>query len=300
MEADYTISPAKATILSVVAILITIAGGMVIGAITSVVGSFVYIVLISPLMIGIIGGYIVKLGVRTAKIQDFVRVVVLAALVAVAIYGTYHFARYLSFRNQAFIELAPKLTKISSAEKLEAVDLVIDLGLEKETGHTGFLGYMLYRAQRGISIGRFYSGDGLHLGPIFSWVYWALEFGIIFWIAMSMGKKTSKTPICESCGSWYGSEEHMGGTSIMNEHTALDLIHRHDFVELGKVLERNASMPSTEFYIKRCKRCGKGQSFITVQRALKGKNGGLQMMNVTSLTLQPNDSNQLLQYVTVD
>lgn len=299
MEAKYSLAPIKAIILFMIAVLLTTAGGVFIGVITNVVGSVIYIVLISPVMMGIVGGLIVQLGVRMAKVRDIARVVFLALLMAAAVYGTYHLARYLSFRKQVFAELAPDLARVYNPRKIEAVNAIIDLGLRDETNHSGFLGYMMFRAKRGVTIGRFYS-KGLNLGPIFTWVYWILEFGIIFWVAMMMGKKTSQTPICESCGSWYGPEEHMGGTSVVNEQTMLDLMKRRDFVEVGKLLERNASMPSTEMYIKRCKRCGKGQSFITVQRALKGKNGGLQMMNVTSLTLQPNDSNQLLQYVTVD
>jgi hypothetical protein len=300
MDIKYSISPLKASILFLIAALITIVGGVFIGIITNAVGSILYIVLISPVMVGIVGGYIVKFGVRIAKIRNLVRVAILVGLVAAAIYGTYHYSRYIHFRSEAFDELAPKLTKVSGVKKMEAVDLLIDLSLEKETGHTGFLGYMLYRAKRGVSIGRFYSGNGLNLGPIFSWIYWMLEFAIIFWVAMSMGKKTSQTPICESCGSWYGPEEHMGGTSVMNERIVLDLIHRRDFAELGKLLERNASIPSTELYIKRCKRCGKGQSFITIQRASQGTTGRLQLIGVTNLTLQANDSSQLLQYVRVD
>jgi hypothetical protein len=127
-----------------------------------------------------------------------------------------------------------------------------------------------------------------------------LEFGIIFWVTMTMGKTQSQVPVCASCGSWYGNEEHMGGTTVLNEPLLLDLIHRREFVELGKLLERNAAIPSTELYIKRCKRCGRGESFIVVQRALRGQTGKLQMMNVTNLTLQPNESSLLLKNVTVD
>jgi hypothetical protein len=90
-------------------------------------------------------------------------VIVLAALVTVAIYGTYHFAKYLSFRNQAFAELAPDLAKVYSAKKVAAVNAMIDLGLREETNHSGFVGYMVYRAKRGMSIGRFYSRSGLNL-----------------------------------------------------------------------------------------------------------------------------------------
>jgi hypothetical protein len=299
MEAKYSLSPVKATVSFLVAILITILGGALVGVFVAGGSSVFYIVLIFPILMGVAGGLIVKLGVRLAKIRSIVPVIVLAVLVAATIYGTYHFGKYLFFRTQALAELTPKLANVSSGKKAEAVDIIIDLGLEKATGHSGFLGYMLYRAQRGVSIGRFYSGNGLNLGPIFTWVYWMLEFGIIFGVAMMMGKKTSKGPICESCGRWYEPEEHLGGTSIVNESLLLDLLHRRDFVELGKLVEKNATIPSTEMYIRRCKYCGKGNAFVTIQRASQGTNGRLQLIDVTSLSLQPNDSRLLLQNVPV-
>jgi hypothetical protein len=220
-------------------------------------------------------------------------------LVAATIYGIYHFSKYVSFRVAALVELTPKLAKVSNENKAKASDFLIDYALIKATGHSGFLGYMLYRAQQGVSIGRFYSGNGLNLGPIFTWVYWMLEFGIIFGVAMMMGKKTSEGPICESCGRWYEPEEHLGGTSILNESLLLDLLHRRDFAELGKLVEKNATIPSTEMYIRRCKYCGKGNAFITIQRASQNTNGRLQLLDVTSLTLQPSDSRLLLQHVPV-
>src|SRR6266545_4405451 len=121
---------------------------------------------------------------------------------------------------------------------------------------------MLYKAQQGVSLGHFYRSSRLNLGPALTWAYWLLEFGMILWVALSIARKEAAIPVCEVCGSRYGKEKHLGAATPANESLLLDLIHRKEFVELGRLIEKNPDVPSTELYIKSCKACERGNSQI--------------------------------------
>jgi hypothetical protein len=99
---------------------------------------------------------------------------------------------------------------------------------------------------------------------------------------------------CEACGNWSGSEKHLGGTAPANEPALLDLIKQKDFIELGKLLEKNADLPSVEIYFKGCEVCNQSQSRLIVRRAFQGSKGGLQFIDASQTVLQPRDSTLLL------
>ena len=101
--------------------------------------------------------------------------------------------------------------------------------------------------------------------------------------------KETQIPVCEVCGSRYSKENHLGGTSIDNKSMLLDLIRRRDFVEVGKLLEENADLPSIELYMKSCESCDKGISHLTVQQAMQGPRGSVQFSDISKITLQPGD-----------
>jgi cation transporter-like permease len=287
MEENHRTS--KAFLLFLAALLITIIGGTLTGIAVAVIGSLFYLVFLFPLGMGFIGGNIAKLGIRLAKIRKMGEAVLLSILVAISIYGTYHYAKYIFFQGQMFVQLLPKLTKVSQENKIDAAKVLMDYALIKETGHSGFVGYMLYKAQQGVSLGRFYSSNPLSLGPVLTWMYWLLEFGIILWVTTSIAKKDAQVPVCEVCGSRLGTEKHLGGTTPANESLMLDLIHRKEFSELGKLIEKTADVPSTELYIRRCEACQKGTSHLMVRRAFQTTKGTVQFSDILNVTLAPTD-----------
>jgi hypothetical protein len=128
------------------------------------------------------------------------------------------------------------------------------------------------------------------MGPTLTWAYWLMEIGIIFWMAMSLGRQEAKVPVCEVCGSRLGKEKHLGGTTPANESLLLDLIRSRQFVELGKLIEKNEDLPSTELYMQRCESCGKGNAYVTISRASRTSKGGVQLSRVQDVMLSPGDS----------
>ncbi len=103
---------------------------------------------------------------------------VTSVLTAMVIFGTIFYTRFLGLQVttalQAFGDLSDK--------RLKAANVLVNYSLEKETGHSGFIGYILFKANKGVSIGRIFRSDALNLGPIFTWLYWLVELGVIAFI----------------------------------------------------------------------------------------------------------------------
>lgn len=282
-----------ATLLAILGMILVF--GWVIGVIAAVVGSIFYLILLFPVGMGIAGGSIVREAVRVLNIRRASRLLLVSALMAAVIYVTFHYGRYVALQIQAMFELSAEMPDFTLDEKLEFAKIIVDYSMEEETGYSGFVGYMLFKAKTGISIGRFYSQNRLNLTSALAWMYWALEFGIILWVLYNSGRKQMSVLRCESCGKPYGREQHLGGTIPANEPLLLDLLQRSDMVELGKLIGKDTGLPSVELYMQRCDACGQSSSHITVRRALPAARGGVTFADVSRATLPPQESRLFLQ-----
>ncbi len=293
-EKSFYKSTVKPILLFLVAIIISILGGVLTGIAAAFIGSFFYIAFLFPLVMGFAGGNGLRAPIQLAKIRKTSQVIFMSILMAVSIYGTYHYGRYVILQVQTSLKVFSNLSEATDDENMKAAKIIVDYALKQETGHSGFAGYMIYKAQQGVSLGRIYRSSRLNLGPVFTWVYWLLEFGIIFWVTISIARREAQIPVCEVCGNQLDRERHLGGTTPANESLLLDMINRREFVELKKLIEKNADLPSTELYMQSCKVCNKGNSHLTIRRAFRNAKGALQFTDILNLPLLPKDGTLFL------
>jgi hypothetical protein len=287
-------SPQRAIVGFIATTILVALAGSLVGIIASIFSHLIYIVFVFPLMMGVVGGNTITGAIRLAKIRKSSQLIFLSLLATTTIYGTFHYGRYVGLQVQTSLEVFPGLSQATEAKNLRVAKALVDYALEKETGYSGFVGYMLFKAKDGVSIGRFYQSNRLNLGSILTWVYWTMEFGVILWVAIHMGKKLVRMSFCEFCGNWYGKEKHLGGTTLANQVSLLDLINKKDFIELGRLMEENAELPSLEIYLQGCEVCNKSHSHLVVRHALQGPRGGLQFTDASKIILQPQESVLLL------
>jgi hypothetical protein len=300
MEANTTTSRTPTILSLLAAMLIIVIGGWLVGIAVAVVGSFFYLVIVFPIGMGFAGGKIASAATEVSRLRRTWQLVLLSALTAVMIYGAFHYGRYVFFQVQAWLELSSSAAAQSAGQvNLRVAKAFVDYALQEETGHAGFPGYMLYRAKSGLSVGKFYSQNRLNLTSVFAWLYWVLEFGAILWITNSMAKSVLRLPRCEACGKRLGRERHLGGTLPANEPLLLDLLKRHDVTELGKLIVREAGLPSVELYMQNCEACAKSTSFITVRRARLGSRGVV-LSDISRATLPPQEGTLFLQQLSFE
>jgi hypothetical protein len=284
METNTAAHRLSAAITFPLALLVVAAGGAITGLLVGAIGLLIYLAFVFPMVMGAAGGKLVAGAVRLGRIRSTRQVILLAVVAAAVIYGAQHYGRYLALLIQASIEFTVDLT---------AAKFLVDFAMIEEIGHPGFLGYMLFRARDGISIGRFYSENGLELGPLLTWLYWSAEFTGILAIATYMGRNQLRVPVCESCGKPYSREKHLGGTVPANESLMLDLLRRNAVGELAQLLEKDAGVPSLEIYMQRCEACGESSARLTVRRVTPGRSG-LQFSDVSKAVLPAKESGLFL------
>lgn len=275
------------------AVLLAFFGSSVAGITAAAIGSLFYVAVIFPVVLGFVGGFLLTAAIQMATIRNKSQMIFIALVISTTMYGMYHYGRYFALQVQASLEIFPTLTQATNEKNLKVAKIIIDDALEDETGYSGFPGYMLFKAKEGVSIGRFYSSSRLNLGPTLTWMYWILEFGIILWLTMVIGRKEMLVPVCDACGNTYGREKHLGGVVGQKESLLLDLVRRKDFAELGTILEENADVPSVELYLQSCEKCQKGTSHLFVRRAFRNTTGRLEFSDATQATLQPRESASL-------
>ncbi len=281
----------------VVFCLLVIMWGVMTGFVVGLFSNLIYLVFVFPLVIGIVNGSIIADLVEKAKLRRPTQVIILSVISAVAIYGMLHYGRYAGFVVSTSSEISSDASEALEVENLSMAKAFLDYALEEETGHPGFLGYMLYRANEGISIGRLARSRSVNLGPVLTWMYWLLELGIILGVTIQKGRKATNARVCEACGSLYGGEKHLGGTTSTNEPLLVELIRQKDFAEMGRLIKKNADLPSIEVYFQGCKICGKSPSQLVVRHAFQGAKGDLRFRDALQTTLPPAESAQLLSQV---
>ena len=277
----------------VIAVFVSIGMGAVVGVTVSIIGNFFYLILLFPIGMGFVAGSYLANLVKELKIRRMVETIFLSMLAAVTMYGAYHYGRYAALQVQTSIILFSDLSKAMEDESLNVARTLVDYAMKEETGYSGFGGYMLYKAKEGISIGRSYSNSRLNLGFTFTWLYWFIEFGIILWMIFVMTWKSANALFCEFCKNWYGTEKHLGGTSLRKESLLAAMISRKDFAGLKTLLENHAEIPGVELYEQSCETCDNNVSYLTMRHTYRNSKGIVYFKDVAQYILNPIDNRVL-------
>ena len=292
--APQLVVPRQSVVTLIVMTLLMVVWGLMIGFGFGVLSQLIYIVFLFPLVMGINSGKMMIDVIKRANIRKTSQLIFFSVLLTTVIYGTFHYTKYIGFQVKASMEIFSGLSEATEEANLKVTKGFLDYTFEEETGHSGFLGYMLYEAKEGVTIGRLFRSRSFNLGPALTWLYWLMEFGIILGVTIQKGKKLIGMSFCESCGNWYGEEKHLGGTTLENKSFLLDLLKQRNFVDLGKLIEKNTEVPSLELYLQGCQVCNKGNSHLVVRHAFQSQRGALKFTDASQTILEPNDSALLL------
>jgi hypothetical protein len=212
--------------------LMTICCGLITGTFFGVAGSFIYLLFVYPILMGLVGGYIVSESAKSTRIQNKIYIIIGSILTVVVIFGMMHYLRYVGVKVMTAYRINGDFSDISLAIGAKMADALF---LEK-TGHSGLIGYLMYRAQMGLSIGRIFSSSRLNLGPIFTWLVWMAEIVLAGWITLIIGKNILKQPFCEHCNGWYAPTKHFGSAAIQQQEAILEWIRTRNFESVSSVL----------------------------------------------------------------
>lgn len=187
-------------------------GGITLGGFAFVTSFFVYLVIILPVLLGLVGGALLREAVYRGKVRNPLIAGGFALITGAAVYGTMHGTDYLVFRQNATQEISRALRsseKLSEkASQSKAAGMTVDKFLQERTGAKGFTGFLRYRSQTGIVVNR--SSLRIPVPAQITWNYWGLEFLITSAIAVGFAYGAARKPFCESCHSWYSLSHRLG------------------------------------------------------------------------------------------
>lgn len=274
--------PARGAVLL---LLTAIVGGAVIGALGSLLANLFFLILLFPLLMGLMGGVLIAIAVRYGKIRNPLAALVAGLVIGVVIYGSMWAVDYLQFRNSAKSESVARSPAANPAE----VEASIDKDLISKTGQPGFLGFMLFKAQAGVLIGRLGNGSiSLNLGPVFSWIYWAIELLIILWVAALTGRGPAREPFCEACERWYRLPALLGTLGASRTKEVLGLIESNQFQKLGEELQSNPALPNVGVFLATCgDDCANGDAYLAARQQSRNSKGTVVLKDLSKGLISP-------------
>lgn len=281
--------------INLIGATVVVLAGAFVGVVTSLLSNLIYIVILFPLGMGFIGAVVLERTITILKIRKLLIGIALGVVMAVVIYGVYHFTNYQMFRIILSFAMDEKLVQETGEFSPEVGFVFVDYALQEETGYTGALGYLLYKAEMGVSIGKIFNTNELNLGPFVTWLYWLVELCIIAWMTVRAAKNASGRPFCQNCNSWYGREEHVGGCSLSDYNKTLQILNHKDFSQLGKMLVKDAELPSIEIYLQTCSTCSAHNPWFILKRVSFDNKGKIQFKNVFEHYILASDKRTLLE-----
>ena len=257
-------------------LLLGVIAGVLCGIIASVLGSYgFYLVLLTPLVIGLGVGSIMAKGILWTKNRSPLITTVAATLASLAAVSAVHITDYVYY--QAELKYVPVeerqfalgVKMIEANPEMEMPIEIRELLADPEFDHQWlaaiqvetFPEYMQYQAEQGVSFSRVGRGDeGANLGYYGTMIYWLIEACIIAGVAISLVRQQSSAPFCVPCDQW-NSVKLLGEVALSANQVA-------SIIQEGKVTSLSTVMPEqglTELQLYRCEACGSpGNSVIGV------------------------------------
>ncbi len=227
-------------------IMITAAvvGGLGAGVITYFVSRELYLILLFPILLGLLCGWIAALAVQIGRVRAPLVAGMFGVLMALILYGTYRYADYYwGFRGDQKGQIEDIYGQKINDDQYQQFE---DMALEEEVGATGFVGYTKLTAREGITITRAprSTGSGLTLKGVILYIYWVSEIGLMAYIAAAGPYRRARRPFSEQTGEWYGEAQRVGTIPAGSVSAFVERMQQGRLAEAGAVIGPESGTPS--------------------------------------------------------
>jgi hypothetical protein len=192
-------------------ILGAIIGSLLVGGLVFGVSHLIYLIVFFPLFMGFIGGGILAWTVKRGKVRSPILAGLFGLIMGVAIIGVYRFAEYyVDFRNEVTSSVRESGGQDVSQQD---IDEFIDKTLEKETGSSGFIGYLKYSASLGMTItptSPSSSSSPMELDERGTIIYSIIELLAVALICAGVAFAAARQPFNEEADEWYPVPRYVG------------------------------------------------------------------------------------------
>ena len=215
-----------------------------------------YLVVAFPLFAGLIAGGLLVLGVRSGKVRSPLLAALIGLLTGVLIFGVYHFATYyVTFRGVVRDQYVQDVGKTPTDAEL---DQLINKGLTQfKISDTGFIGYLKFAAQEGLTITNSTSSSSSDVGNIdlkdqWAFVYWGVEILLAGIIAAVLAGREAGQPFDEDANSWYGKPTVLALATLKSRKALDKALKDGDYQTAGSLLTvQNIRYPRNEVLLRR-------------------------------------------------
>lgn len=258
-------------------LLSSVIGGVAIGGLAYLISLWMYLILVFPVGMGFAGGAVMAGAIRQGKVRNPAIATLFGVLTGLIVYGSLHGLGYWQFKQSASEQITKELEAVSGNQSHKFLDTLLEI----KTGSKGFLGYLKYSAQEGVSIGRI-GREGTNLGETGTWIYWLIELAIVDITIAAIAYSSAKNPFCENGDQWYKNRERVGSVPIQVSENFLNLLQNDGYAKAGKLLDplQGVHIPNLEVYVQDCPCCKFSDPILTVNSTSNDRKGNLQLKQI--------------------
>jgi len=245
-----------------VAILATasLVSGVAIGSGTAFISKFIYFIVLFPLGMGFARGAVLGFAVKKTKIRNPMIALGIGVLGGIVAYGSLMYGNYINFQQETEQIM---LRDYNLTDKKQVGDQINAI-LQQETGASGFMGFLKLSAKEGTSISR--GSSKVKLNDTFTYLLWAIELGIVGFLAASIPFGAASEPFNEDGNDWYGEKQWIGSATEDVKDELIRFLNTDDILGAASLLSTQADlpMPRIDVYARSCESAINSDSVITV------------------------------------
>lgn len=252
--------------------IVAIAAGVIGGGIVGFISQFFYLILLFPIVMGGAAGTAIAMTAKSSKVRNPMVAALFGTLTAFITYASMNYVQYITFKQELRKEIIAESGKSDDAN----VEQLTNDVLKEATGDTGFIGYIKFSAQQGMSINRAgRSGKGISLDENATWIYWLIELAIIDGLAMYLAFAAAKEPFCEEGNDWYADKVWSGCVELSRKDEFLELLKSENYAQATKLVlpQEDLELPRIDLYLQSCAKAPLSDLVLTVAKtSLNSKN----------------------------
>ena len=258
-------------------------GGLVLGALAGIIAGFLWLIGVSALLLGLIGGFGLMYVIHRLRVRSQLATVGVALFATLAMYVGLYGVQYVQFLNNARTEIRAEYGATDDA----IMDIAIDETLVGLVGVGGLPGFVALQAHEGIQFGRMMSSSSTRMGTTASWVYMAAEIAGTLIVSAVLAVSATRELFCERCQNWLKPPHYIGDLAPDEAEAFVAHLKAYRIAEAAACIQIAIPEPGVEVCIQRCDQPELHDSRIRLHIATGRVNGITQYRDIWSGAIDP-------------